>query len=118
MNLVEFYDQLAGNYEDVKARLLKDERILRFLRKFPAAKELEELKAALAAGDWATAFRASHTLKGNCLNLGLDGLFAPSSELCENLRGGSPEKDWQPLLAAVEAEYQKTIEAIGQLTAC
>ena len=116
MNIVEFYNTLGGDYEGVKSRLLTDARIIKFLRKFPAAKDFAELKNSLAVKDWASAFRYSHNLKGNCLNLGLSSLFTPSSNLCENLRSGSPVEDCEPMLAAVETEYQNTINAIAELT--
>ena len=115
MNITEFYNTLGGDYEGVKSRLLTDARILKFLRKFPSAKDFDELKPALAAGDWESAFRYSHNLKGNCLNLGLSNLFEPSCALCENLRGGTPKADCAPLLAAVEVAYRDTVNAIAAL---
>ena len=42
---------------------------------------------SLAAQDWETAFRASHTLKGVAQNLGMEHLYQVSSALCEAVRG-------------------------------
>ncbi len=41
------------------------------------------LKEAIAAGNVEEAFRAAHTLKGVCLNLGFDNLYKASSAITE-----------------------------------
>ena len=115
MLITEFYDKVNGNYDEVKSRLMTDERIIKYLRKFPATGDFENLKAALAEENWELAFRTSHNLKGMCLNLGLTSLFEPSSALCENLRSGSPKEDCAPFMAEVEKKYTETLEAIAQL---
>jgi HPt (histidine-containing phosphotransfer) domain-containing protein len=106
---------MAGDYEGVSERLLKDERIAKFLRKFLADKDYDELMSALGEKDYETAFRASHSLKGLSLNLGLTGLQKASETLCEELRGGAPAADITPMQYAVEEEYQKVVSAIGML---
>jgi HPt (histidine-containing phosphotransfer) domain-containing protein len=106
---------MDGDYEGVSERLLKDERIAKFLHKFLADKDYEELVQALGEKDYDTAFRASHSLKGLSLNLGLTGLQKASETLCEELRGGVPSVDVTPLQYAVEEEYQKVVTAIGML---
>jgi HPt (histidine-containing phosphotransfer) domain-containing protein len=115
MTVQECYDMMQGDYEGVSERLLKDERIEKFLRKFLADKDYEELMSSLAEKDYETAFRASHSLKGLSLNLGLTGLQKASETLCEELRGGEPSVDITPMRDAVEEEYQKVILAIGML---
>ena len=62
-----------------------------------------------------TAFRAAHTLKGICLNLGFDNLFAPSQELTEKLRGATTIEGTDELFAAVEKEYDRTCEALRKI---
>ena len=37
------------------------------------------------------AFRAAHTLKGVCMNLGFDHLYKPSFEITESLRASNLE---------------------------
>ena len=46
------------------------------------------LKEAIAAGNVEEAFRAAHTLKGVCLNLGFDNLYKASSAITEIFRAG------------------------------
>ena len=41
----------------------------------------------IAKNDGEEAFRAAHTLKGVCLNLGFDELYEVSAEITEKLRG-------------------------------
>ena len=74
-----------------------------------------ELETALADKDAETAFRAAHTLKGICLNLGFDNLFAPSQELTEKLRGATTIEGTDELFAAVEKEYDRTCEALRKI---
>ena len=58
---------------------------------------------------------AAHTLKGICLNLGFDNLFAPSQELTEKLRGATTIEGTDELFAAVEKEYDRTCEALRKI---
>ena len=68
----------------------------------------------VAAQDGEKAFRAAHTLKGVCLNLGFTELYKVSAELTEVLRGretaGSDE-----LYAQVKEQYTTLTDAIREL---
>ena len=48
---------------------------------------MKELTESLKEKDGECAFRAAHTLKGVCANLGLDRLYEADCELTEKLRG-------------------------------
>lgn len=80
----------------------------------PLTSIIIKLKESLAKNDGEEAFRAAHTLKGVCLNLGFDELFEVSAELTEKLRerktAGSEE-----LFQKVSQKYQKTVMAIQGL---
>ena len=75
---------------------------------------IPEHKKALEEKDAPTAFRAAHTLKGVCQNLGFDALYVPSSALTEALRGGSLDGA-DELFPPVEKEYQRVVEALKAL---
>ena len=117
MNIIEFYNKVGGNYDEVKSRLMTDERIIKFVRKFPDSGDYEALRSALNEKNWNDAFRYSHNLKGMCLNLSLTALFEVSSALCENLRDGSPKQDCEPMMAAVDVKYAELMSAIAGLSA-
>ena len=68
----------------------------------------------MAAQDVKEAFRAAHTLKGVCLNLGFDNLSPSAVALTEILRAGTFDGAAEQY-ALVKEEYQKTIEAIQNL---
>ena len=72
------------------------------------------VKKALEAQDAPTAFRAAHTLKGVCQNLGFSNLYAPAYALTETLRAGQLEGT-QEQFAKVEEQYQCTMDAIRAL---
>ena len=61
-----------------------------------------------------TAFRAAHTLKGVCQNLGFDALYDPASALTEALRGGTLDGA-DTLFPPVEKEYQRVVAALKEL---
>ena len=114
MTLQEFYARIGGNYEDTLRRLPSEALVRKFVLKYPGDPSFEQLKAALAAQDWETAFRASHTLKGVAQNLGMDHLYEVSSALCEGVRGPKPLTDaslWLP----VEEAHQQVLAAIAEL---
>ena len=115
MTVKECYGIMGGDYEEVIGRLHSNERIEKYAIKFLDDNCLELLTTALDANDVETAFRAAHTLKGICLNLGFDNLFAPSQELTEKLRGATTIEGTDELFAAVEKEYDRTCEALRKI---
>lgn len=88
MALVGFYEQVNGNLEDVRKRLLTDERIEKFVRIFAADETYANLQGAFENGEAEPAFRAAHTLKGMGRDLGFTALSERASELTEALRAG------------------------------
>ena len=63
-----------------------DLMIKKFAKKFLDDGSFQSLKDNLAAGNGEEAFRAAHTLKGVCQNLGFDNLYTVSFEITEKLR--------------------------------
>ena len=61
-------------------------------------------------------FRAAHTLKGVCLNLGFTSLYKVSAELTEVLRGRETEGS-DELYEQVKEQYTILTEAIQELAA-
>lgn len=116
MTVKECYDEMGGNYESVTGRLRSDERIVRFLSRVPTDPCVTELAAAMASGDAPTAFRASHTLKGICLNLSLDKLSASANALTDELRGKDAISDEaKRLYTTLEADFKVVAAAISKL---
>ena len=116
MDYISFFDKVGGSYDEVMSRLLKKERIQKYLTKFLSSTEYTDLKEALAAQNIEPAFRASHSLKGVCANLGLGTLMNSSSELCEALRPlVLPDYDITPMVEKVDHDYAEAINAIHQL---
>lgn len=60
------------------------------------------------------AFRAAHTLKGICLNLGFSQMTQDVVDITEILRGKSFDGT-QELFDKIAIAYQKTIETLEQL---
>ena len=114
MTLEECYAQMGANYNDVLKRFYKPEMIRRFVKLFPADTSFQQLEDAMAAKDVKEAFRAAHTLKGVCLNLGFDNLSPSAVALTEILRAGTFEGAAEQL-ALVEKEYARTMDAIRGL---
>ena len=114
MNTRECYEAMGANYENVLSRLGSEAMVQRFALKFLNDSSFGNLKAALEKQDTEEAFRAAHTLKGVCLNLGFDNLFTVSSELTELLRGGEMNGS-EELFSKVKEQYEITTEAIRRL---
>lgn len=114
MEIKECYEQMGANYENVLSRLGSDALIRRFASKFPDDTSFQSLEQAMKEKNIDEAFRAAHTLKGVCLNLGFDNLFTVSSELTEKLRAGSFDGT-EALFEEVKKQYYRTIEAIRAL---
>lgn len=111
MTLQECYAAMGGNYEEVVGRLRSDRLIQKFVLKFMDDGSYQLLLDSMASQNYQDAFRAAHTIKGVCQNLGLTRLLDSSSQLSEALRHGyTPEADG--LVEQVSRDYQDTISAI------
>lgn len=115
MTVEAFYGAIGGDYSEVIGRLRSDERITKYLRRYPEDDSFDNLCKNLEQGNYGDAFVYSHNLKGVCANLGLKGLLSPSSELCEMLRGGEPKGDWQGLFEQVKTQHEKVIQNLKEL---
>ena len=114
MTLQEFYAVVGGNYDEALSRLMNETLLRRFVLKFPNDPSYAALKQAISAGDREVAFRAAHTIKGLCLNLGFGKLLSSSEELTEALRNEMPANA-QELFAKVSADYALTIDSIQKI---
>ena len=115
MNLKECYRKLGGDYDEVLTRLYSEDMIRRFLIKFLNDGTYKLLLEKLEAQDYQEAFRAAHTLKGVCDNLGLSNLRKCRSMLTEALRTGNPSEDLVVLKNQVCIDYEQAVSAIQAL---
>ncbi len=114
MTIEECYQQLGGDLAKVKTRLPSSSLITKFITKFLDDSSFSELCRALQNGQREEAFRAAHTLKGVCANLGFDQLGASAGKLTKLLRpesNGVPE-DAVFILNEVKHDYESTVGAI------
>lgn len=114
MTLREGYDLIGGDYEEVMQRMRNEGRIRKFAKMFLRDQSYPRLVEAMWEGDYDAAFRAAHTMKGVCKNLGFTNMGNSIGKLTEFLR----EKDIEnavKYLPEVEKEYQKTIEAVSDI---
>ena len=114
MTAKECYEQFGGDYADVLSRLSGEALIKRFLTKFLDDGSFSDLRAAMEENSREKAFRAVHTLKGVCANLGISRLMLSATKLTELLR---PEAEEIPagaeeLFEAVSRDYELTVSAI------
>lgn len=112
MDLRPIYENLRGNYDNVKTRLVDDERIIKFLIKFSNFAYDDLIRKALEKENYEDAFREAHNLKGICANLSLDALEDSADQLAESLRGGKPTGDVASLLEALQSDYDMTVQAL------
>ncbi len=111
MTLQDCYAAMGGDYADVSARLRSDRLIRKFILKYPDDPSFDLLCSAMAEKDYEEAFRAAHTIKGVCQNLGFTGLLESSSRLSDALRHGRAAEAG-PLLEQVRADHLTVTEAI------
>ena len=113
MTVSEFYTAIHGDYKGTLSRFLTEERMRRFALKFEADPSYDELLYAVKAGDVTEAFRAAHTLKGVCQNLGFDWLYEIAFQITEILRAGS--LDVAAPLDELKTRYGVVMTAIRNL---
>ena len=114
MTIREFYTAIGSEYAEVEKRLGSEQLILHFVLKFLNDDTVSRLETAYAERNAADAFRAAHTLKGICANLGFGVLYDTAYQLTEALRGGSMDGS-DPLYEKTVAEYVRVLTAVKQL---
>lgn len=107
----EFYDELNMDYEGVFQRLGSDAVVQKFVIRFLEDPNFEKLKTGMENKDAQEAFRAAHTIKGICLNLGFDPLYQSSADLTEKLRNGQIDGSGE-LFRKVETDYLELTQTI------
>lgn len=75
MTTAECYALIGADYTEVLRRMGNEDRVRRFLLKFAEEPSYGLLCRSVEAGDAKEAFRAAHSIKGVCLNLGLTALY-------------------------------------------
>lgn len=116
MLLKECYDALGGDYESVRERIPKDSIIEKFVIKFLSDPSYENLQQAMENGNYEEAFRAAHSLKGVCANLGFQALGEDASLLTESLRDKEEQQidkeECQRLYEKVSDNYKVVVDVI------
>lgn len=105
MTVEEFYKTVDGDYDEIMKRMMKEERILKFLGMFQKDATYEKLCQAMESKQYDEAFREAHTLKGLCSNMSFKGLFVPAEALTESLRGGNYAPVAEEYFAQVKEKY-------------
>lgn len=111
--IIKQLEKTGSDYENILKRFGSEAMIQRFALKFLKDGSFSDLKNALEAKDGERAFRAAHTLKGVCINLGFDRLYNVSAELTEKLRGREIEES-EELFEQVEKEYHALTAVLKQ----
>lgn len=112
MDLYQFYREIGADYQSVLNRIPREELILKFLYKIREEKSFAALHQAVKEKNYKDAFAAAHTIKGICLNLGLDPLSEIAAEMSDYLR------DWERAdidADKVEAGYDQLMEIYGNI---
>ena len=115
MTVKECYEKMDGDYEGTMARMMKEERLNKFLVLFLSDTSYQMLCENMASKNVEEAFRAAHTLKGVTINLGLSKLNRASFEITEALRAKDMDLA-EKFLPDVTKIYEETIAAIKELS--
>lgn len=118
MNLQECYQAFGGDYEDTMKRMGMERLLQKFMLKFLDDGSFQELCDNMEQQNYEEAFRAAHTLKGLCLNLGFKTLAESSSNLTEALRPQQFEEsnlaEIMKMLEQVKRDYEMTVSVITE----
>ena len=118
LTIQEVYEKINGDYEDVLTRLPREELVKKFAVKFLDDPSFDQLVKALEEDNQEEAFRAAHTLKGVCLNLGFKVLYESTYNITEALRPGNPKlgkEELHNLFKELDKDYNIVINGIKEL---
>lgn len=105
MTIKDVYDIIHEDYQDVYDRFQMERMIQKYVLKFIEDPNFSLLKQGLECCDEQEAFRAGHTLKGVCANMGFLKLEKLSSQITELLRQYEIENA-KRLFPDLEKEYE------------
>lgn len=119
MQIRLLFKEAGIDYDTALRRMMgKESLYYRFLKKFLEDENYAMLVKAAGQGDGDGAFRAAHTLKGLCGNLGMDRLLAAVSKTVEKLRSHQaetlPQDFLKDELLEVTRAYDEVVQAISQ----
>lgn len=118
MTIQECYVALGGDYDEVLRRLMSQRLVDKFVEKFLGDGSYQALAEAMEAGRCEEAFRAAHTLKGVCQNLGFGALLQHVQPLTELLRQGTSIPPEAPaMMELVRQDYAATTDIIRRYLA-
>ena len=115
MTAKDVYANLGEDYDEVLSRLMSEERITKYLKKFVVEDYTTKMKESIASKNWEEAFRIAHSLKGMGMNMGTAKLYNSCETLCDALRTGEPTVDITDMVSLVSAEYAKIVEQVALL---
>lgn len=116
MNVEQCYEELGSDYKNVLNRFGQSEAMVKkFALRFLQDPSFEELEKNLQQANAEEAFRAAHTLKGVCLNLGFDKLYEASAALTESLRSREITEICKPQFETCKKEYEHVVSCVQQI---
>lgn len=115
MTVQEFYQSVGGGYDEVMARMLAEERVVKFLGMFLRDPSYEQLAAAMDSGDMVAAFEAAHTLKGVSANLAMTDLNKLAVDITDKLRNETDIEGAKALFPEIRDCYERVVQNIQQL---
>ena len=114
MTVRECYESVGSDFDGVLSRLGSEAIIKKFAVKFLKDTNFYDLGEAIQEQDGERAFRAAHTIKGVCLNLGFDRLYEVTADLTERLRGRDVS-GCGPYYEKVKERYEELRAALEKL---
>lgn len=115
MNLKDCYNAMYADYEGVMSRLLKEERVIGYLRKFTEDKSFAGMLDAIYGNDYTTAINEAITLAGICDNLGLKLLSKSLEPVLHMLRNRTVPELLDSSIEKLKMEYEHVINVIKSL---
>lgn len=116
MTIADFYGIIDADYNEVMGHLVKEDRVYKYLNRFVEENMYAIFDKAYSEGNYEEAFRATHSLKGMCLNLGFSKLESASSDVCEELRHGAPKIDISEMIEIMKIYYDEVVDNIKKIT--
>ncbi|MFR6362520.1 Hpt domain-containing protein [Amedibacterium intestinale] len=113
MIIKECYEAMGENYNEVLARLQLEKLIVKYALKFLDDPNYGMLVEAWKEKDYEAAYRASHTLKVICSNLGFSKLGSMSANLADALKENKIEQA-EAIFPEIEGIYSNMISVLTE----
>lgn len=115
MELKEFYNEIGADYNAAITYIRKEDKLVKYLKSFDAAKNISSLRDGIAGGDYQKASLVVDGIYETAKMLSLTSVIGAAEELIKVLREGNPGSDIGFLVDHLDETASRVQRAVKEM---